>query len=132
MGGGGPMGGGPGGFGGGPRDSDDGSPTPRMIASSLPPVTLRLRVTNTSPDAVDLLVRQVKSDLGDFAVRPERLLIAADQFAEVDPMISQLGAPADGFPVTVSLRIGQHTETHDIVLHEVLQIAPPPPPSRTK
>lgn len=115
---GGAMGGG-GDFGGRGGETDDGSPTLHMRASSLPPVTLRLKLTNLSTEPLDVQVRDLKSDLGDFAVRPERLLLAPAQAAEVDPMVSQLGVLSDQLPVTVGLRLGGRKETHDLLLTPV-------------
>ncbi len=107
-------------------ETDEGDPMPHMRASSLPPVTLRLKLTNLSKAPLDIQIRDVKSDLGDFAVRPERLLLAPGQAGEVDPMISQLGAPADDFPVTVSLRTDGKTESHDLILHPIAQATAEP------
>lgn len=100
-------------------DSDDGTPRLNLHASSLPPVTLRVKLTNLSPAPLDVQVREVKSELGDFAVRPEHLLLAPDQSGEVDPMISQLGAPGEGFPITISVRVAGQIETHELILDVV-------------
>ena len=110
-------------------EADDGSPVLHMRASSLPAVTLRLKFENTSPDPLDVQIRDVTSDLGDFAVRPERLLLAPGQSAEVDPMVSQLGVTSDEFPVTVELRLAGKTEKKDVILRSVSAVPPPPPPA---
>jgi len=97
-------------------DSDSGARPMRGAGGSVPPVTLRLRLENTSKAPIDVQIRDVKSDLGDFAVRPERLLLAPDQAAEVDPMVSELGVTSDEIPVTLVLRAGGKTETENLVL----------------
>lgn len=75
----------------------------RSMSGSALAVTLRLKLENLSKDALDVQIRDVTSDLGDFAVRPERILLAPDQSGEVDPMVSELGVTSDEIPVTVAL-----------------------------
>lgn len=125
--------GGGGGPGGPPPAGDDGDDSPRLhlAISPLPPVTLRLRLENTSTEPIDIQIRDVNSDLGNFAVRPERLALTPGQSAEVDPMVSQLGAAGDELPVTVSLRIRNETETQQVVVKPVPPAAPAPVAPKT-
>jgi hypothetical protein len=84
------------------------SALPRMIG---PALTLRVRLENRSAQPVDVQILDVSSELGSFAVRPERLLVAPGQSSEVDPMVSQLGVIAAEIPVTIVLRSGGKSET---------------------
>ncbi|HVU23933.1 MAG TPA: hypothetical protein VHE13_07390 [Opitutus sp.] len=126
---GGPEGGGGRHFGGGhgPRhhrdeneirgDDDDTGPEVRQIhINAALAVTLRLKLQNVSKEAFDVQIRDVKSDLGDFAVRPERMLLAPDQTGELDPMVSELGVTSDEIPVTVTLHAAGQTETQDVLV----------------
>ncbi len=70
----------------------------------LPPVTLRLKLTNRTKEALDVEILELNSDLGNFAVRPSKLSVPAEQTAEPDPMHSQLGVTSDEIPVKLVLR----------------------------
>lgn len=132
---GGGMGGGPGGhggggsmgeMGGGPGGSSLGAPV--MHESNQPPVALRLRLTNKSKETVEVVFVLCKSELGDFAVRPEKLALAPEQSGEPDPMTSRLGLPSDEVILRVGLRMAGKTEQKDLILraHNAEQpIAPP-------
>lgn len=117
------MGGG-GGPGGGSMDEMDGGPRgggmggPVMHESNQPPVALRLRLTNRSTETIEVTFVLCKSELGDFAVRPEKLALAPEQTAEPDPMTSRLGIPSDELILRVSLRIEGKTEQKDLVLRK--------------
>ncbi|HWA85478.1 MAG TPA: hypothetical protein VG710_04595 [Opitutus sp.] len=104
-------------------DSDSGSDSdadsevhPIHMMNSALAVTLRLKLQNVSKEAFDVQIRDIKSDLGDFAVRPERMLLAPDQSGELDPMVSELGVTSDEIPVTVTLHAAGKTETQDILV----------------
>jgi hypothetical protein len=99
-----------------PNDDEAGMGGMRMRAAMMPAVTLHLHLENKSTDSLDVQIRDFKSDLGDFAVRPERVQLAAGQSVDVDPMISQLGVTSDLIPVTVALRAGGKTETQDVLV----------------
>jgi hypothetical protein len=131
-GGGGGYGGGGGGGGGrhqgGSQSSDssgEDAPSPTMRASNLPPAMLRLRLENTGAATVDVEVRDLNSDLGDFAVRPDKLTIEPGQSAEPDPMESLLGLDTYALPVTITLRSGGKTETKVLTL-QLVKPAPTP------
>lgn len=138
-------GGGHGGHGGGggggrrgggqrPEETDTGSEEesrgPAMRPIGMPALTLRLKLENTTTETVEILIHDVVSDLGNFAVRPERLTLAPKSAAEVDPMVSQLGAMADELPVKVVLRTQGRTETQ-IVVVKAIPPTPPPVPALT-
>jgi hypothetical protein len=131
------MGGGPGlgsGPSGGPMGGPDGSGGPgfsggpTMHGSNQPPVALRLRLTNHSTETIEATFVLCKSELGDFAVRPEKLALAPGQTAEPESMTSRLGIPSDELILRVSLRVGGKTEQKDLVLRRPPQPEPATPP----
>jgi len=134
---GGEMGGGPGGGGGmgpGGPGGDEGGPGnfsggPALQDASMPPVALRLRLTNTGKDTVEVAFVLCKSELGDFAVRPEKLALAPGQSAEPDPMTSRLGLTSAELVLKVGLRSAGKVEQKELVLKSV---APTEPPVGTK
>ena len=138
-GGGGRHGGGRGGMGGGSgrgmRQSDDQSgggavAAGSMHASAMPPAVLRLRLENTTATAVEVEVRDLNSELGDFAVRPDKLTIMPGQSEEPDPMESLLGVDTYTLPVTITLRSAGRTETKVLTLQLVKPapgVSPPNP-----
>ena len=139
-GGGGRHGGGHGGMGRGMRQSGDqygggsGAGSGSMHASAMPPAVLRLRLENTTANPLDVEVRDLNSELGNFAVRPDKLTIAPGQSEEPDPMESLLGVDTYTLPVTITLRSGTRAETKILTLQLVKQTAVPvasPPNPRT-
>lgn len=78
------------------------------------PLTLRLKLENKSAQPMDVMIHDFNSDLGNFAVRPEHLLLPAGETREVEPMVSQLASIADELPFTVVLRANGRTETQTI------------------
>jgi hypothetical protein len=114
---------------GGTAGSRDGeAPAPRSL-SRMPPAMLRLRLENTTAAAVVVEVREINSELGNFAVRPDKLTLAPGESAAPDPMQSLLGLDTFALPVTVTLRLAGKTETKVLTLHQVTpaEAAPPPP-----
>ncbi len=97
-----------------------------MHASNMPPAMLRLRLENTSTASVEVEVRDLNSELGDFAVQPDKLTLDPGQSAEPDPMESLLGLDTYSLPVTISLRWNGRTETKVLTL----QLVKPAPPLR--
>lgn len=118
-GGGGPGGAGPGGDMGGPGVEEmAGGRGGRLAlqASSLPPVALRLRLTNQSKETIEITFVLCKSVLGDFAVRPEKLTLTPGQTIEPDPMRSSMGLTTSELVLRVSLKMAGTTEQKDLVL----------------
>lgn len=93
------------------RDSDEPSRPMRVVGGLAPAVTIRLRLENASKEPLQVRVADLNSDLGDFAVRPEKVLLAPGQSTEFDPMVSELGVTSDEIPVTLDLRLGEPKET---------------------
>lgn len=129
------MGGGGGGMGGGPpgggmRGGDD-SDMPRvaMHASNMPPLKLRLWLTNHGTTEAVVEVLDFNSALGNFVVQPDKLVVPPGETVETEPMISRLGIPGDEIPLTVRLRSAGKTEQQVLTLR---QVTPPPPDSAEK
>jgi hypothetical protein len=98
------------------EEEEEGMFIPRMRNSTLPPVALRIRVNNLTAAPVEVTFDECKSYLGNFAVRPEKIVVAAGDSAEPDPMVSLLGVTGEEIPVTVTLRVDGKSETHTVVL----------------
>jgi len=96
--------------------------------SEMPAAVLRLRLENTSLVTVVVEVRQMNSELGNFAVRPDTITLAPGQSVEPDPMESLLGLDTYALPVTVTLRKGGKTETKVLTLHPAKPAPGTPPP----
>jgi len=90
-----------------------------MQASTLPPVALRLRLTNQSKETVEVTFVLCKSELGDFAVRPEKLVLTPGQTGEPDPMRSSLGLTSSALVLKVSLKMAGVVEQKDLILKAV-------------
>lgn len=116
---GGPGGGGPGGGGPGGPGGDAEERGPMMQETSMPPVALRIRLTNTSKETLEVTFLLCKSELGDFAVRPEKIALAPDQTAEPDPMTSQLGLTTTELALQVGLRSNGKSEEKTLTLQPV-------------
>jgi hypothetical protein len=108
---------------GGDSSGGDGASPSSMHRSNMPPAMLRLRLENTTAVAVEVEVRGLDSELGDFAVRPDKLTIAPGRSEEPDPMESLLGVDTYSLPVTVTLRYAGRTETKVLTL-QLLKPAP--------
>jgi hypothetical protein len=94
----------------------------RAKGSPMPPVTLRLKVENRGGEPVEVELLEVNSDLGNFAVRPLKLSLAAAQTGEADPMVSQLGVTSDEIPVKVGLRIAGQKETQIVTVKNIITV----------
>jgi len=88
----------------------------QVRGSPLPPVVLRLFLQSHAKEAMQIEILEVNSDLGNFAVRPEKLSVAAEKMGEPDPMNSLMGVTSDEIPVKVVLRIAGKTDTKQILV----------------
>ncbi len=95
-----------------------------MHESTLPPLTLRVQLTNTGTEAIEVCFVLCKSVLGDFAVRPEKLTLAPGQSVGPDPMTSRLGLATEELPLQLDLRMGNKTERKTITLKRKSQAEP--------
>lgn len=91
----------------------------RAAGSPMPPVTIRLKLENRSGEALEVDLLEVNSDLGNFAVRPTKLSLAAAQTGETEPMVSQLGVTADEIPMKIGLRIAGKKELQVIPVKSI-------------
>ena len=93
-----------------------------------PRLALTLTLTNrgTQPIVADLT--EVNSAMGNFAPRPETLMLAPGQEGRVDPMLSSFDNNFDELDVTVGMIVGGRAEQH--VLH--LRRVPEPPEAPAK
>ncbi|HEX2852448.1 MAG TPA: hypothetical protein VHO24_04350 [Opitutaceae bacterium] len=91
----------------------------RAAGSPMPPVTIRLKLENRTGETLDVDLLEVNSDLGNFAVRPTKLSLAAAQTGETEPMVSQLGVTSDEIPMKVALRIAGKKELQVIPVKSV-------------
>ncbi len=107
-----------GGPGGGPRFAG--------VGGGGRPVMIHLRFTNRTAETVTLVIADFVSPLGNFAVRPEKLLLEPGQSLETEPMTSQLAGASTETPATLVLRTGGKSEKKTLALKPV---APPPPPA---
>jgi hypothetical protein len=89
------------------------------IGSPLAPITIRLILENRTQQVLKIEIVEMNSDLGNFAVQPDSLLLNAGQQSEPNPMISQLGVTSDQIPFTVTLTVGNKTETQTIVVKDL-------------
>jgi len=90
------------------------------IGVPLPPVTLHLILINTGDQQLTATVTDFNSDLGNFVIYPDTLVVPAGQTAEPTAMVSQLGVSSDEIPVTVTVKLGKAKETHAVVLKNLL------------
>lgn len=97
------------------------------IGSPLPPVTLHLKLQNLGAEKTSVEIDDFDSDLGNFAVQPGSLTIAAQEVGEPEPMISQLGVTSDEIPVKVTLKSGGKKETQTILVKSLGAKAAEPP-----
>jgi hypothetical protein len=82
--------------------------------------TVRKRVLvslrNTSDRDLRITVLTVKSSLGDLVPRPATLILAPGQRSMIAPLLSTSEPKIELLDVTVSLREGDHVETHTLRL----------------
>lgn len=94
---------------GGPGGEQAG-PRPMMAGAMGRPVMIHLRFTNQGPAAVTLWIDDFVSPLGNFAVRPEKLVLEPGQALETEPMTSQLASAFAETDATLALRIDAKVE----------------------
>jgi len=78
--------------------------------SPIPPVIIRLRLTNATSEPQSVEIVELNSILGNFAVQPSPLSVPANGNAEPEAMSSRLGVTSAQIPVTVVLRVNGRTE----------------------
>lgn len=88
----------------------------QVKGSPLPPVVLHLILNNHGKVPVDVEILEVNSDLGNFAVQPDKLNLVPEKATQPDPMTSLMGVTSDEIPVKVALRVGGKTESKTLVV----------------
>lgn len=102
-----------------PEDKDYAESMGKIMAlqvrgSPVPPITMRLTLTNQSGQMVEVEILELNSDLGNFAVQPDHLTLGPGKSAEPDAMNSQLGVAGTEIPVKLALRCAGKTESQVI------------------
>ncbi len=95
----------------------------RARGSPMPPVTLNVLFENRGTEPLTIEVTTVDSELGNFAVRPEKLTLAPGEKGTLDPMISQLGVTNDEIPLKLELRTAGKKESQVVLVKNVISPA---------
>lgn len=104
----------------------------RRREAEMPGALMRLRLENTSPATVVVEIKDVNSDLGNFAVRPDTVTLNPGQTVETEPMLSKLGVESYTLPVTIVLRAAGKTEARTLTLHIVNPQPTAPTPDQSR
>ena len=105
------------------NDGESGSAPVRHPLGAPPRIELRGQFTNNTSGPIEIAVTDVVSALGNFAIRPEKMTIAAGQSAEIDPLPAVYPDPIDELTVDVRIRYAGKSENHSLRLRP----APTPP-----
>lgn len=92
----------------------------RAAGSPMPPVTLRVQFENRGTEPLELQITEVNSYLGNFAVRPPVLKLAAGEKGVLDPMISQLGVTSDEIQLKLEVRYAGKKESQVVAVKNVI------------
>lgn len=130
---GGPRGRRGGGMGGGERpersNDDQAQPARTRLTPMGPLVMIHLRFTNHSAAPLEVHIREFNSPLGNFAVQPEKLVIAAGQSLETDSMSSPTDGSLVGITAQLTLQVDKQVESQAIQLRQVTAKPGPNPPA---
>ena len=85
-------------------------------------------LTNHREIPIVVEVVDFNSDLGDFVVLPEKIIVAPGASVEADPMVSRLGVGAAEIPVTMKLRAEGKSDQQVLTLKVVKEETPAAPP----
>jgi hypothetical protein len=118
-------------------DEDAESPAARRARESqMPPALLRMQLENTGGATMVVEIKDMNSDLGNFAIRPDTVTLKPGEAVEVEPMQSLLGVDSYAIPVTITLRAAGQTQTRILTLRPVLPpagtAAPATPPAAAR
>jgi len=83
-------------------------------AAHAPRLTLRVSFTNSGQNPCEFSVTDVISELGNFAVRPEKLSLQPGESGELEPMNSSYPEVVEELTVEIRLRQKGKTESHSI------------------
>ncbi len=101
------------------ENDEETSASRRAREAQMPPALLRLRLENPGGATVIVQIRDVTSELGDFAVRPDTVTLEPGQTVEVEPMQSLLGVQSYALPVTITLRAAGQTQSKVLTLRPI-------------
>jgi hypothetical protein len=94
----------------------------------LPPrLALTFTFVNTGSQPMIVTVIEVSSALGNFAPRPEQLMLKPGQQGSLNPMLSTLENNFDHLEVTLAVKIGERRETQMLRLRRTEEPHPPGP-----
>jgi len=99
-----------------PRPPSEDNAPPRVVGSTLPPAQLKLYLSGSSAEVIKCEVTDFNSYLGNFAVYPSRYQIEPGQTVASEIMTSRLGVEGREIPLTVGVRVGDHTERKIVTL----------------
>lgn len=102
----------------------------RRREAQMPPTLLRMLLQNPGAATLVVQIRDVDSELGNFAIRPDTVTLAPGQSIEVEPMQSMLGLQSHALPVTITLRADGKTQTKILTLRPVPAAAATPTPAK--
>jgi hypothetical protein len=110
---------------GDPEKNDINQTINKMIAlqvtgSPLPPVLLRIQLSNAGTDPVEVTFDLFKSYLGDFAVRPSTVTVPAAGTTSPEGMSSRLGVTSNEIPVQLTLSVDGKPESRTILVKNVV------------
>jgi hypothetical protein len=94
------------------------------LGSPMAPVTIHLKLENLTQGDLKIEIVELNSDLGNFAVEPDTVILNAGETSEPNPMISQLGVTSNVIPFKVTLSLGGETESATILVKDVPGSAP--------
>lgn len=94
------------------------------LGSPMAPVTIHLKLKNLSQGDIKVEIVELNSDLGNFAVEPDTVILNSGETSEPNPMISQLGVTSNVLPFKVTLRLGNSAESQTIPVRDITPIQP--------
>jgi len=95
----------------------------------LPPrLALTLSFVNKGKQPLVVTITEVNSVMGNFAPRPETLMLGPGEEGRVDPMLSSFDNNFEALDVTVGIRLGARAEEQVLHLRRTEKAPPPAPP----
>lgn len=92
-----------------------------------PRQTLRLTLMNRGPDTLQIELVELRSALGNFSPRPDRVVLAPGTSTELDPVSGDAGGALDSLDIVFSIRRGEETLSQTIHLVPTGEPVPRPP-----
>ena len=120
-------------MGGGPPPAGDGgpggeeSPHPRSMGNPQPPLRIQVQLIDQDPPGTPPLTVELvdfESELGNFALKPDRLALTPGQTASPEAVNSQMGLGAASSPIKLTLRLQGQKEQQSITLQDRKPLPP--------